>query len=106
VNDINLLDRWANSAQGHFTKNTDFFTINFSNSFNRCPKKTIVRDGHCYLKLNTLQNMNKFSNGGVVRTAEGKDLDLLSAVLQQMNLKIFWCLHQKILKWAGNCYKI
>jgi len=45
--------------------------------------------------------MNMFSNGSVFRTAEGKDLDLLSTVLQQMNLKTFWCLHQKILKWAG-----
>jgi hypothetical protein len=47
-----------------------------------------------------------FSNGSVVRTAEDKVLDLLSAVLQQMILTIFWRLKQKILEWAGDWYKI
>jgi len=44
VNDINLLQRWAISAQGHFTKNTEYFTINISNSFNGGRMKTVVRD--------------------------------------------------------------
>ena len=44
VNDINQLDSWVISVQGHFTKNTDLFSRKISKSLNRCPMKAIVRD--------------------------------------------------------------
>jgi len=46
--------------------------------------KTVVRSSHW--SLIALYNKYKFPNGSVVRTAEGKRDDLLSVVLQQMNL--------------------
>ena len=46
--------------------------------------KNVVRSSHW--SLIALHNKNKFPNGSVVRTAERKDVDLLSVVLQQMNL--------------------
>jgi len=57
-----------------------------SNSFNGCLTETVVRTGHW--TLIALYNINKFPNGSVVKTAEGKDVDLLSVVLQQMNLTL------------------
>ena len=44
VTDITLLDSRVFSAQGHFTKNSDLFPRKISNSLNRCPMKSIVRD--------------------------------------------------------------
>ena len=83
VDDITLLDSWVFSAQGHFTKNNHLFPIKISNSFKGCLIKTVVRTGHW--TPNAHHNINKFPNGSVVRTAEGKNFDLLSVVLQHMN---------------------
>ena len=46
VNDINLLDRWVISAQGHFTKNTDLFPVKIRKYFNVCPLKAYVIEDH------------------------------------------------------------
>jgi len=84
VNDITLLDSWVITAQGHFTKNTDLFPIKISKSLNGCPMKNFVRSSN-WTHI-ARHNRNKFPNGSVFRAAEGKDVDLLSVVLQQMNL--------------------
>ena len=44
VNDINQLDRWVISAQGHFTKKNPLFSRKTSNSLNECPMKAVVGD--------------------------------------------------------------
>jgi hypothetical protein len=51
VNDITILDSWVISAQGHFTKNTDFFPRKISKSFNGCPMKAVVTDGHWEINM-------------------------------------------------------
>jgi hypothetical protein len=84
VNDITLLDSWVVSAQGHFKKNTDLFPIKISKSFNGCPMKTVARSS--YWSLNTREINVQLSNGSVGWTAEGRDVDLLRVVLQQMNM--------------------
>jgi hypothetical protein len=87
VNDINLQDSWVISAQGHFTKNKHLSPIKISNCSNGCSMKTVVRVSHW--SLYALRNINKSPNGNVVRKAEGKIVDLLSVVLQQINVTIF-----------------
>jgi hypothetical protein len=94
VNDITLLDRWVisaqghftknTSAQGHFTKNTDLFPRKFTNRFNGCPMKTVVRNSHWYFTTNYVYY--QYSNGDDVGHIEGLESDLLMLVLQQMNM--------------------
>ena len=81
VNDITLLDSWVISAQGHFTKNTDLFPIKIRNSFNACPMKAVVRDGHGF--LTTCYTNGKVSSGSDIK---GLEMDLLKIILQQMNM--------------------
>jgi len=54
VNDINLLDSWVISVQGHFTKNTDMFPRKISNNLNACPMKADVRDAQHFFIRNML----------------------------------------------------
>jgi hypothetical protein len=84
VNDITLLDSWIISAQGHFTKNTDLFPHKISNNFNGCPMKAIVSDGRNNFTTNYVNHTD--SNGNVFMTIEGLEMDLLTIVLQQMNM--------------------
>jgi len=81
VNDISILDSWVISAQGHFTKNTDLFPIKIRNSFNACPMKAVVRDGHGF--LTTCYTNGKVSSGSDIK---GLEMDLLKIILQQMNM--------------------
>jgi len=84
VNDITLLDSWAISAQGHFTKNTDLFPGKISKSFKGCPMKTLVIDRQ-FLFATIYINVTH-SNGAVVTFIAGSEMGLLSIVLQQMNM--------------------
>ena len=88
VNDITLLDSWVNSAQGHFTKNTDLFPRKISNNLNRCPMKSLVFDGQWAYSV-TYVNIT-YSKGSVVSSIVGLDIDLLSIVLQQMNMTFLY----------------
>ena len=84
VNDITLLDSWIISAQGHFTKNTDFFPRKFSNNFNGCPMTAFVRiNGWNFTTYHTEQ---RYLNGSVVRHVKGLEMDLLRLVLKEMNM--------------------
>ena len=84
VNDITLLDSWVISTQGHFSKNTDLFPRKISNNLNRCPMKILVFDGQW--DFTTIYVNSTYSNGSVVSYIVGLETDLLSVVLQQMNL--------------------
>jgi len=84
VNDITLLDSWVISVQGHFTKNTDLFPRKIRNSLNGCPMKCLIFDGQWDLSA-TYLNIT-YSNGTVVSSVEGLDIDLLNVILQQMNM--------------------
>jgi hypothetical protein len=84
VNDITLLDSWVIVAQGHFTKNIDFFPRKVNKSLNGCPLKAVVRDGHNY--FTTRYFNHTYSNGNVVSYIEGLELKLLLIVSQQMNM--------------------
>jgi len=84
VNDITPLDSWVISAQGHFTKNIDLFPGKISNSFNRCPMKAVVRNGHWYFTTNYVYYND--SNYNVRKYIEGLEYYLLRFVLKQMNM--------------------
>ena len=81
VNDITLLDSWVISAQGHFIKNIDLFPVKIRNSFNGCPMKAVVRDGHD--SMGTYYTNNMVYNGSHIK---GMEMDLLRIILQQMNM--------------------
>ena len=84
VNDITLLDSWVISAQGHFTKNIEFFPGKVSNNLNSCPMKAIVKNGES--DFTTIYNTHMDSNGSVVTEVSGIEIDLLKLVLKQMNM--------------------
>ena len=86
MNDITILDSWVISAQGHFTKNTDLFPRKISKSFNGCPMKAVVRDGHSVFILKYVQYKN--SSGSFMNYIIGFEFDLLKIVLQQMNMTV------------------
>jgi len=85
VNDITLLDSWVISAQGHFTKNTDLFPRKISNNLKGCPMKAFVRNGKWYFTTDYAQH--NFSNGRILLYIKGLEYDLLTVVLQQMNME-------------------
>jgi hypothetical protein len=87
VNDITLLDSGVISAQGHFTKNTDFFPGKISNNLHGCRMKAIVRDGNWY--FTTKYVPCKDFNGNVWTCVEGVEMKLLRVVLKQMNVPFF-----------------
>ena len=87
MNDINLLDSWVISAQGHFTKNTDLFPGKISNSLNGCPMKAVVRDAYWY--FTTYYTTDRYRNGSVVTKVFGMELNLLMFVLKRLNLTYF-----------------
>jgi hypothetical protein len=66
--------------------------------------KTVVRSSHW--SLSALHNKNKFPNRSVVTTAEGKDLDLLSVVLQQMNVTFVLVPKPEYFEMCEDWYKI
>jgi hypothetical protein len=87
VNDITLLDSWIISAQGHFTHNTDLFPVKINRIFYGCPMKAVIRDSQNNF---TTQYVNyKDTNGNVVLKIVGLEMDLLTVVLQQMNMTFF-----------------
>ena len=96
MKDITIMDSRVSSAQGHFTKNTDLFPRKVSNSLNRCPMKAVVRQSH--LEFTKMNGHYKYPNGNVVRNFKVLECDLLSVVLQKMNMTYFESLNQKILK--------
>jgi len=81
VKDINLLDSWIISAEGHFTKNTDLFPIKIRNSFSGCPMKTVVREVRQFVEMFYMNG--KVYNGSDIGVWE---VDLLSIILKQMNM--------------------
>jgi hypothetical protein len=81
VNDITLLDSWVNSAQGHFTKNTDLFLIKIRNSFNGCPNNAVVRDGYGFVGIYYI-NDTVSSESDI----KGLEMDLLRIILKQINM--------------------
>jgi hypothetical protein len=81
VNDITLLDSWVISAQGHFTKNTDFFPVKIRKSFNGCPMKAVVRNALDFAGTSYLTE-----NISSERDIKGLEMDLLRIILQQMNM--------------------
>ena len=83
VKDITLLDSWLNSAQGHFTRNTDLFPQKVRMSLNGCPMKAIVRDRGVNLTTSYINQTD--SNGKVFVIIVGMEMDLLWVVLKQMN---------------------
>jgi len=84
VNDVTLLDSWAISSQGHFTKNTDLFPRKISKNLNGCPMKAFVRNS---LNSFTTFHINyRNSNGNVVTKIKGFEMDLRTTVLKQMNM--------------------
>jgi len=87
VKDITLLDSWVVSAQGHFSKNIDLFPRKVRNNLNGCPMKAVVRDGAWDLTTNYINETD--SNGNVVMKIVGMEMNLLSLVLQQMNMNFF-----------------
>ena len=94
VNVITILDSWVISAQGHFTKNTDFFPRKISKSFNGCPINTVVRDSHWYITM--IYVYCTAANDNVVRYIKGWVYNWLTVVLRHMDLKIFISLHKKV----------
>ena len=82
VIDITLLDSWVISAQGHFTKNTDLFPIKIRNSFNGCPMKAVVRNGHGFAATYYVYDSSGIHIGGL-------EMELLSIILQEMNMSFF-----------------
>jgi len=84
VNDITLLDSWVISTEGHFSKNTDLFPGKISNSFNKCPMKIVVRDGHWF--FTTAYVKHRHTNRSVLIKLVGMEIYLLSLVLQEMNM--------------------
>ena len=84
VKDITLLDSWFNSAQGHFTKNTELFPRKVKSSLNGCPMKAVVEDGDWNLTTSYINETD--SNGNVFMKVVGMEMDLLRVVLQQMNM--------------------
>jgi len=86
VNDITLLDSWVISAQGHFTKNNDLFSGKISNSFNGCPVNALILDNKWL--FTTIHINITYSNGTVVTYVTGSEMELLSIVLQQMNMTL------------------
>ena len=84
VNDITLLDSWVISAQGHFTKNTDLFPRKIGNNLNGCPMKAVARDGHWIFTAIYFNQTD--SNGSFVKEVIGLEINLLRAVLQQLNM--------------------
>jgi hypothetical protein len=84
VNDITILDSWVITAQGHFTKNANFFPRKISNSLNGCPMKAHVRDDHWYLTTEYVYYND--SNGNVRMYIGGLESPLLWVVLKHMNM--------------------
>jgi hypothetical protein len=82
VNEITLLDSWVISAQGHFTNNSDLFPRKISNNLKGCAMKTFVRERF----LSAYYVKKRYSNGSVMSTLDGPEIDLLSVVLKQMNM--------------------
>ena len=84
MNDITLLDSWVISTQGNFTKNTDLFPRKINKSFNGCPMKALVFARKWFF---TTKYVNlTYYNGTVVNHITGLEMELLSIVLQQMNM--------------------
>jgi len=84
VKDITLLDSWFNSAQGHFTRNIDLFPQKVRMSLNGCPMKAIFRDRGWNLISNYINQSDSCWNVAV--KIVGMEMNLLSLVLQQMNM--------------------
>jgi hypothetical protein len=84
VNDITLLDSWAISAQGHFTKNNNLFPRKISNSLNGCPIHGFGVSEGMFATNNYIQLSD--TNGNAVWVRETLDLMLLKVVLKQMNM--------------------
>jgi hypothetical protein len=63
ANYITLLNSWVISAQRNFTKNTDLFPENISNSFKGCPMEAIVTDGMWYFTTNYIYTDSNKSVG-------------------------------------------
>ena len=96
VNDITLLDRWVNSAQGHFTKNTDLFPRKISNSLNGCPMKAFVVIGQSY--FTTMLVKHTYPNGTYSTCIGGLEYDLLNVVLERMNMSFMQVMSQDSLE--------
>ena len=81
VNHISILDTWRISAQGHFPVNTDLFPIKIRSSFNGCPMKAVVRNGHGYITAN-------YKNDTVSSWSDiqGVEMKLLRIILEKMNM--------------------
>ena len=86
VNDITLLDSWVISEQGHFTKNTDLFPRKFSNSFNGCPMKILVKDGKW--GFTTLYKLFNDSKGNIRYGLLVVETNLLAVLPQQLNMSL------------------
>jgi hypothetical protein len=79
VNHITQLDSWFISAQGHFTKNSDLFPGKISKSFNGCPMKAVVGDGHWLFTT-------RYPYPNDIQKVVGMKMDLLMIVLEQINM--------------------
>jgi len=84
VNNITILDSWAISAQGHFTKNTDLFPRKIPKRLNGCPMKAVVRDSGW--SITTKYYKYTDFNGSVFTKVSGMEMDLLKMVLKQLNM--------------------
>ena len=84
ANDINLLDSWVISAQGHFTKNNDLFPRKISDNLKGCPMKVVVRDADW--DFTSYYDYRLDSNGSNVTEVFGVEMELLKLVLKQMNM--------------------
>ena len=76
---INLLVRLFNSAQAHFSKNTELFPRKVRSNLNGYPMKAIVDDSDWNLTTNYINETD--SNGNVVMKVAGMEMDLLRVVL-------------------------
>ena len=84
VKDITILDSWVISAQGHFTKNTDFFPRKISKSLNGCPMKVAVRDLDWF--ITAYYDYEEISSVSVLKNVGGFEVDLLTIILYQLNM--------------------
>jgi hypothetical protein len=84
VKDITQLDNWVITAQGHFTKNTNFFPRKFINRLNGYPMKAVVTDNHWYFTTRYVYYND--SNGNVGMYIEGLEYYLLRVVLEHMKM--------------------
>jgi hypothetical protein len=81
---ITLLDSWVISAQGHFTKNTDLFPRNISNSLNGCPMKVLYE--LVYWKFTLIHAVKSEFNLMLVQIFLSKELFIVLDVLKKMNM--------------------